>query len=200
MNRDPVAVAIALGSNLGDRRAHLDDAVRALRSVGRILAVSSFRETAPVGGPPQPDYLNGAVTLSTAKTPLELLHAAQAIEGRAGRERGVVWGPRTLDLDLLLYGDRIVSDTEFDVATSVTTSDGRFSFFGVPPGPFLLRAQIMTLPVPVAFAAPADASEPTLFAAHTVSVGTTDIVDLTVPMAEAFTVRYPRAASKRKST
>ena len=104
--------ALGLGSNLGDRRAHLDGALQALGRVGRILAVSSFRETAPVGGPPQPDYLNGAVTLSTAKTPLELLHDAQEIERRAGRERGVAWGPRTLDLDLLLYGDRIVSEPD----------------------------------------------------------------------------------------
>ncbi len=107
--------AFGLGGNLGDRRAHLETAVRALGVLGRILAVSSFRETAPVGGPPQPDYLNGAITLATAKTPLELLVAAQAIERRAGRERGVLRGPRTLDLDLLLYGDRIVLEPDLVV-------------------------------------------------------------------------------------
>ncbi len=107
--------ALGLGSNLGDRRAHLDAAVRALGALGRVLAVSSFRETAPVGGPPQPDYLNGAVTLSTGKSPFELLLAVQEIERRAGRERGVRWGPRTLDIDLLLYGEEIVREPDLAV-------------------------------------------------------------------------------------
>jgi 2-amino-4-hydroxy-6-hydroxymethyldihydropteridine diphosphokinase len=102
--------AFGLGSNLGDRRAHLEAAVRGLAGLGEVLAVSSFRETAPVGGPPQPAYLNAAVVVATELEPLALLHAAQEIERRAGRERGVVWGPRTLDLDLLLYGDRTLRE------------------------------------------------------------------------------------------
>lgn len=102
--------AFGLGSSLGDRRAHLEAAVRGLAALGEVLSVSSFPETAPVGGPPQPHYLNGAVVVATERTPLELLEAAQEIERRAGRERGVLWGPRTLDIDLLLYGDRVVRE------------------------------------------------------------------------------------------
>ena len=102
--------AFGLGSNLGDRRAHLEAAVRWLAALGEVLAVSSFRETAAVGGPPQPDYLNAAVVVATEQAPRALLAAAQEIERRAGRERGVVGGPRTLDLDLLLYGDRTVRE------------------------------------------------------------------------------------------
>jgi 2-amino-4-hydroxy-6-hydroxymethyldihydropteridine diphosphokinase len=101
--------AFGLGSNLGDRRAHLEAAVVGLRAAGTVLAVSSFHDTAPVG-PPQPRYLNAALVLETAMTPLELLAIAQELESRAGRERGVLWGPRTLDVDLLLYGDRIVRE------------------------------------------------------------------------------------------
>ncbi len=97
--------ALGLGSNLGDRRAHLESAVLGLRALGRVLAVSSFRETAPVGGPPQPPYLNGAVVVETEARPRDLLAATQEIERRAGREQGGRWGPRTLDIDLLLYGD-----------------------------------------------------------------------------------------------
>ncbi|MFI5403031.1 MAG: 2-amino-4-hydroxy-6-hydroxymethyldihydropteridine diphosphokinase [Planctomycetota bacterium] len=102
--------AFGLGSNLGDRRAHLEAAVRGLAALGEVLAVSSFRETAPVGGPPQPNYLNGAVVVETEKAPLDLLLAAQEIERREGREKGGRWGPRTLDIDLLLYGDAEIRD------------------------------------------------------------------------------------------
>jgi 2-amino-4-hydroxy-6-hydroxymethyldihydropteridine diphosphokinase len=97
--------AFGLGSNLGDRRAHLEAGVRGLAALGDVLLVSSFRETAPVGGPPQPNYLNGAVVVETEKAPLDLLLATQEIERREGREMGGRWGPRTLDIDLLLYGD-----------------------------------------------------------------------------------------------
>ncbi len=105
-----IRAAFGLGSNLGDRRAHLEAAVRGLAAVGEILRVSSFRETAPVGGPPQPHYLNGVVVVATEWTPPALLAAAQEIERGAGRERGGRWGPRTLDIDLLLYGDRILRE------------------------------------------------------------------------------------------
>lgn len=97
--------AFGVGSNVGDRRARLEDAVRGLAAAGEVLAVSSFRETAPVGGPPQPHYLNAAVIVATERTPRELLALAQELESRAGRKRGVRWGPRTLDVDLLLLGD-----------------------------------------------------------------------------------------------
>lgn len=102
--------AFGLGSNLGDRRAHLEAAVRGLAEAGQVLGVSSFRETEPVGGPPQPRYLNAAVAIETGRPPRELLALARELERRAGRERGVRWGPRTLDVDLLLYGDLLMEE------------------------------------------------------------------------------------------
>ncbi|MGE0607626.1 MAG: 2-amino-4-hydroxy-6-hydroxymethyldihydropteridine diphosphokinase [Pirellulales bacterium] len=98
---------ISLGSNLGDRRAMLDGAVELLRGDARLarLNVSSWHETAPVGGPAgQPNFLNGAAVFQTELEPNELLAALHTIEHQYGRVREVHWGPRTLDLDLLLFG------------------------------------------------------------------------------------------------
>ncbi|QEA14405.1 2-amino-4-hydroxy-6-hydroxymethyldihydropteridine diphosphokinase [Comamonas flocculans] len=97
---------IGLGANLGDARASLRQAVHALAALEqtRLLAVSSLYRSAPVdaGGP---DYLNAVACLDTALQPLALLHALQALENAAGRERPYRNAPRTLDLDLLLYGE-----------------------------------------------------------------------------------------------
>jgi 2-amino-4-hydroxy-6-hydroxymethyldihydropteridine diphosphokinase len=109
---------IGLGSNLGDRKAHLDAAVAALsaRSDCYLRAVSSYHETAPVGGPPgQGDYLNAAAAIETTLEPLEFLHVLQAIEHHEGRVRTAHWGARTLDLDLLLFGDRVIAMPELTV-------------------------------------------------------------------------------------
>lgn len=103
---------ISLGSNLGDRKTTLDAAVESLRTTAGIeeVMVSSYRETAPVGGPPdQPQFLNAAARLKTSLTPRQLLVEMQRIEKELGRVRTVHWGPRTMDLDLLLYDD-VVSD------------------------------------------------------------------------------------------
>jgi len=101
--------AIALGSNLGDRRAHLEWAVDRLRELLTNLRVSSFIETEPVDMPgPQPPFLNGAVVGETALAPEALLGELLALERERGRERSGVRAPRTLDLDLILYGDLIV--------------------------------------------------------------------------------------------
>jgi 2-amino-4-hydroxy-6-hydroxymethyldihydropteridine diphosphokinase len=91
---------IGLGGNLGDRLANLRRAVSALRAHGNLVAASSVYETAPVG-PPQPDYLNAAISLETTLTPRALLDALLAIERAMGRVRDVKWGPRTIDLDVL---------------------------------------------------------------------------------------------------
>jgi 2-amino-4-hydroxy-6-hydroxymethyldihydropteridine diphosphokinase len=93
---------VGAGANIGDRERTIRAAVAALPGV---VAVSSLRETAPVGVTDQPPFLNGAVALETAMTPRELLDALLAIERALGRERRERWGPRTIDLDLLLYGD-----------------------------------------------------------------------------------------------
>ena len=105
-------VWIGLGSNLGDRKGTLDAAVAALAEAPGVAvrAVSSYHETAPVGGPPgQGAFLNAAVRIDTTLGPFELLAATQEIENRLGRVRTVRWGERTLDLDLLIFGTRFLN-------------------------------------------------------------------------------------------
>lgn len=97
---------IGLGSNLGDRAAHLQSALQQLATVPqiRIVAASSLRDTKPAGGPSQQStYLNAAATLETSLSPPHLLAELQRIETELGRIRSERWGPRTIDLDLLLY-------------------------------------------------------------------------------------------------
>ncbi len=104
---------IALGSNLRDRENHLRSAIAALRQFGRIEAVSSFYETDPVGDIPQSNFLNAVVALTTALHPEELLKALLRIEQQQGRDRNTSppKGPRTLDMDLLSYGDEMIKTT-----------------------------------------------------------------------------------------
>ena len=99
---------LGLGSNLGDRRAHLARAVERLNAARglRVVAVSPIYVTAPVGLADQPDFYNAAVEVLTEQGPGELLDTCQGIEAEFGRVRTVRWGPRTIDLDLLLYADR----------------------------------------------------------------------------------------------
>lgn len=106
-----VVAYLALGSNLGDRAATLDAAVRRLRAEPglRVLEVSEWYETDPVGGPPgQGPFLNAAAAVETDRPPEDLLALLHRIEHQFGRVRGVKDGPRTLDLDLLLYGNRVI--------------------------------------------------------------------------------------------
>lgn len=104
---------VALGSNLGDRARLLNEAVRWLDELphGQVLQSSAVRETAAVGGPPeQGAFLNAAAVLQTELTPRALFQALQELERRAGREPGLPWGPRPLDLDLLLYDDVVLNE------------------------------------------------------------------------------------------
>ncbi|HET9059933.1 MAG TPA: 2-amino-4-hydroxy-6-hydroxymethyldihydropteridine diphosphokinase [Acidimicrobiales bacterium] len=104
---------VALGSNLGDRLGYLRAGAAALPDV---VAASSVYETEPVGGPAgQGPYLNAVVELRTLASPEELLSAAHVAEASAGRERGERWGPRTLDVDLLLVGDLRISSAVLEV-------------------------------------------------------------------------------------
>lgn len=105
-----VRVAIALGSNLGDRRAHLTHAVDALRSHLTDLMVSPYIETAPVGVGDQPTFLNGALTGWSGATPAAILALLMHIERQEGRERPCAGAPRTLDLDLILCGSAVVDE------------------------------------------------------------------------------------------
>ena len=103
---------VGLGANLGAREETLRHAVERLGEAEGVdvLAVSSLRETEPVGVVDQPPFLNGAVQLETSLPPRELLDLLLAIERSLGRVRGARWGPRLVDLDLLLYGSEIVDE------------------------------------------------------------------------------------------
>jgi len=105
---------VALGSNLGDRAAHLAAARCALGGLPgtRLVAASGVEETAPLQGMDQPPYLNQMVLLETRLAPRELLEACQAIERAEGRVRTERWGARTLDLDIVRYGDRRIDEPD----------------------------------------------------------------------------------------
>ena len=107
---EPIVCYIGLGSNLGDREANLRCALEQIAQEEgvEITRVSRFYETEPVGGPPQGMYLNGAAELATTLPPEELLDALQRVEKRLGRKRGVKWGPRKIDLDILLYAQEVI--------------------------------------------------------------------------------------------
>ena len=97
--------AVAIGSNLGDRAANLRAGIEGLRGLGEVKATSSVYETAPVGGPAQGAYLNAVVVVETDLDAAALLEGCLDIERSLGRERTERWGPRTIDLDLILFGD-----------------------------------------------------------------------------------------------
>ncbi len=105
---------IALGSNMGDKKQYLDQAVDALQQTPccRVDAVSSFLVTEPYGFTEQDDFLNGCLRLHTLLSPRELLDTLHRIEADAGRERTLHWGPRTLDLDIIFYDDLIWEDED----------------------------------------------------------------------------------------
>ena len=103
---------VALGSNLGDRAEHLAAARTGLAALPgtRLLQASAVEETPPLDGMDQPPYLNQMVLLETTLTPGELLAGLHRLERSAGRTRGERWAPRTLDLDIVLFGDRQVAE------------------------------------------------------------------------------------------
>ncbi|MBP6943480.1 MAG: 2-amino-4-hydroxy-6-hydroxymethyldihydropteridine diphosphokinase [Candidatus Omnitrophica bacterium] len=114
----PVIAFIALGSNLGDRRANIMKAIELLKSAGKveIMKVSSLHETEPEGGPPQGKFLDGAAEIRTELSPHELLAHLKQVEQETGRRpSGVRWGPREIDLDILLYGDLTVNDPDLTI-------------------------------------------------------------------------------------
>ena len=108
-------VVIALGSNIGDSAALLESAVERLNTIITVTHLSSFIETEPVGGPEQPNYLNAVLIGECDLDPLVLLREMQTIEIELGRTREVRWGPRTLDLDLILVGDAMLNTQELEL-------------------------------------------------------------------------------------
>lgn len=115
----PVAVtpvAVALGSNLGDRVAHLQAGLAGLASLLDDLRVSTFHDTAPVGtDPDQPRYLNAVAVGTTRLSAPDLLHRLLRLEEQQGRQRPYVWAPRTLDLDLILFGQERIETPQLTV-------------------------------------------------------------------------------------
>ena len=136
---------LGLGSNLGNRLEHLRRAVELLgvQPGLRVVASSSVWETAPLGGPPQPPFLNAVVRVSSELSPSRLLDACHQVESELGRVRDVRWGPRTIDIDVLLIDERVVESPDLhvphprmterafvlapllEVAPDVTLPDGR---------------------------------------------------------------------------
>ncbi|MCB1798229.1 MAG: 2-amino-4-hydroxy-6-hydroxymethyldihydropteridine diphosphokinase [Gammaproteobacteria bacterium] len=110
-------VYIGLGSNLDDPVRQVGDALLEMRQIpgSRLVRHSRLYRSTPIGPQDQPDYVNAAAMLETALGPFELLDALQQIEKRHRRERSVRWGPRTLDLDLLLYADRRIDSPRLQV-------------------------------------------------------------------------------------
>ena len=105
---------IALGSNLGDRQAYLAlarDSIAAIPEC-RVVACSSVEETEPLGGLAQPSYLNQMLAVETGLDPAMLLERLQEIESRAGRIRSGRWASRTLDIDIVLFDDRVVNEND----------------------------------------------------------------------------------------
>jgi 2-amino-4-hydroxy-6-hydroxymethyldihydropteridine diphosphokinase len=111
------AVYIGLGSNLANPRSQLENALQELDNLPEtmVTAASSLYESAPMGPADQPDYLNAVACIATALEPLALLDALQALELVHQRLRQQHWGPRTLDLDILLYGERVIDEERLQV-------------------------------------------------------------------------------------
>jgi 2-amino-4-hydroxy-6-hydroxymethyldihydropteridine diphosphokinase len=106
---------IGLGSNMGDKMAACRAALDRLSRAGRVVRVSSFYCTEPVGYADQEPFLNSVAELETDLSPLALLAACHVIEEELGRNRLFRWGPRTIDLDILLYGDQVVDTGELTI-------------------------------------------------------------------------------------
>ena len=108
---------VGLGSNLGDREAQIRLALEALRQVAetRVVRVSSIYDTEPVGEPNQPNFLNAVALIDTQLSARQLLWNLQLIERRLGRVRTQHWGPRTIDLDLLLFGDLVLDEPDLKI-------------------------------------------------------------------------------------
>jgi|SRR5579872_1952128 len=108
-------VYLSLGSNVGNREAHLREAQQRLSQLGRVVSVSSYYETEPVEFTNQPWFLNAALALETNLAPHDLMHSILKIEREMGRERLQKKGPRTIDIDILLFGDSIVNSPEVTI-------------------------------------------------------------------------------------
>ena len=105
-----VRAAIGLGSNLGDKAGNIERAIDRMGHLGELISVSTIYQTAPIGGPDQPPYYNAVALLDTDLEPRALLDGLLEIEQMQGRQRKERWGPRIIDLDVLLYGDEVIDE------------------------------------------------------------------------------------------
>lgn len=117
-------IFLGIGGNLGDRRETMRSAVHSIRSVLDEVRVSSLYESNAWGVTDQPDFLNAVLRGKTTLEPLELLDALQAIENQLGRVREQHWGPRAIDIDILLYGSRIIDEPRLKVPHPYMTQRG----------------------------------------------------------------------------
>ncbi len=110
-------VFLGLGSNLGDREKNIKEALRRLQKSGiaRELKASSLYETEPEGVKNQPFFLNGVLEMETDLSPRDLLDVLQALEEQLGRRKGRKWGPRIIDLDILLYGNLVMKEEDLEI-------------------------------------------------------------------------------------
>ena len=117
MNGSQITAYIGIGSNIGERERNLNCAIEMLNLAYEVevTAVSSFINTTPIGYKEQPDFLNAAVEMITTLSAQKLLLVCQEIEKNLKRERIIRWGPRTIDLDILLYGDLILNEDNFTI-------------------------------------------------------------------------------------
>lgn len=130
---------IALGSNLGNRELYIDSAVAELAKVIEITHLSTNHETDPVGGPEQPKYLNAIAIAETELDPRELMIIMLEIENRLGRKREVHWGPRTIDLDLIVFSDEVI-DSEVLVLPHPRAHERKFvlePWLEIDPGAYI---------------------------------------------------------------
>lgn len=114
---EPVTVYIGIGSNMGDRQAYCEEAVRLISRFQKtsLITVSSLYETAPLERADQDWFINCVTAVRTTLSPRELLQACQEVEQFLGRKRSVRFGPRTIDLDILFYGDQIIHETDLTI-------------------------------------------------------------------------------------
>ena len=111
-----VRAFLLLGSNLGDRLVYMDNARKLIkRKVGKLVAISSVYQTAPWGNEGQAAFLNQVIGVETKLTPEQLLKATQAIEKSEGRTPGEKWAPRTLDIDILFFGDEVINTSDLTI-------------------------------------------------------------------------------------
>lgn len=112
-----MSVLLSLGSNVGDREGFISTAISAMDKLNKldVLTVSHCYETEPVGGVNQPNFINLAVEIETALEPLELLKAIKEIEEKLGRKKSVRWGPREIDIDIVLWDDIVINTDELTI-------------------------------------------------------------------------------------